>query len=468
MKKWIRNCMPVFFGLLTGAEAGALRLTDFERPNLAQLGISLPELCRSRRQVRILRAAVSTSEVLVKFRHRSNVLAFEVNTAEVADAVAGAKARHDVEFAEPNRRLQRQFVPSDPLLGSQWQHDKIGSSNAWNWGTGSALVKIAIVDAPFNLAHPDLAANAEPGWDVVNDVSVTAGTDDHATMSAGMAAGVLDNGTGIAGAGNCRLVPVNNAYADFTTDTAMMDAAIRWAADHGIRVVNLSWDGAYSPTLNLAAEYHRTLTDGVVVMAGVNGLGYLGYTNQPYIVAVSMTDQSDALQSHYGSHIDFAAPGWQVFSTTANGYAAHSGTSYAAPLVAGIFAALFLIKSSLTADEAINVLKATAVDLGPAGRDDFFGWGRVDYGAAAWLTAAAAGTVPDLGQGAVSPEPGGVRIAAEFHPGMNYVLETTTNLNPAAWTAAGSAPVTNGSRVEFSVGAGEGSAFFRIIGNTGF
>jgi subtilisin family serine protease len=283
-----------------------------------------------------------------------------------------------------------------------------------------------------------------------------------------MAAGVLDNGTGIAGVGNCTLVPINNAYSDYGTDTIQMDAAIRWAADNGVRVVNLSWDGADSPTLNLAAEYLRSVTDGIVVMAGVNGSGLLNYTNQPYIIAVSMTDNSDALQSHFGPHIDFSAPGYQVYSTTVLGYATGSGTSYAAPLLSGIFASLFSLYPSLTAEEAISIIKATAVDLGPVGWDQYFGWGRVDFGAAAWLAAVMAGRVPDLGDQQCTASTSNLKFTAEFHPGMAYRLMGATNLNQSNWIEVPAELNTNGAAVEFSVDYGADAAFYRMIGELNF
>jgi subtilisin family serine protease len=468
MRRWICSGVFALVGLLTWADVGALHLADFGRSDLAELGVGLPELRRAKRMtVRSLDDSSRTSEVLVKFHGREQVLAFTVDAGEVGQAVALVADRGDVAFAEPNRTLHRQFVPSDPLLGTQWHHAKIGSADAWDRGTGSTSMKIAIVDVPFNLSHPDLAANSMNGWDVVNEVPVYSGSDDHASMSAGLAAAVLDNGTGIAGAGNCTLVPVNCAIGS-SSDIVYMDAAIRWAADNGIRVVNLSWSGAGSPVLNLAAEYHRTATDGIVVMAGVNGSGYLGYTNQPYIVAVSMTDINDTLKSYYGPHVDFSAPGYAVYSTSASGYDSGDGTSYAAPLVSGILATLFSISPSLTADEALSILRASAEDLGPAGWDQSFGWGRVDFGAAAWLAAVTAGSLPDLGSQQYGLTVSGLWFSLKYHRGMSYSLVCKTNLNKAGWAEVAASVQTNGTLVEFTVEPEAGTAFYKIVGELDF
>ncbi|WP_372846715.1 S8 family serine peptidase [Pontiella sp.] len=467
MNRWICQFMPVLFALMAWADAEALRLSELGRPDLAELGTELSELRRARRTAVRARAEVAeTTEMLVKFRARERVLSLTVDAGAAAQAVEVLSARNDVEFAEANRRLQRQLVPSDPLYANQWHHATIGSSPAWEWGTGSADVKIAIVDLPFNLDHPDLAANAVRGWDVVNEAPVYEGNDDHASMSAGMAAAVVGNGTGIAGAGNCTLVPVKNT-SGLTSDIVDMDAAIRWCADNGIRVVNLSWDGAYSDVLNLAAQYLRETADGVVVMAGVNGVGLLDYTNQPYIIAVSMTDGDDRLQSHYGPHIDFSAPGYQVYSTTAAGYGTGSGTSYAAPLVSGVLATLFSISPALAADDAIAILKATATDLGAPGWDPQFGWGRIEFGHAAWLAAAAGGGA-NLGRQAFEPTDSGLWVSAEFHPGLAYVLMGATNLNPSVWSAVASPVQTNGATVGFSVEPAADAAFYKVVGELDF
>ena len=366
------------------------------------------------------------------------------------------RARPEIEFIEENRQLRRQFTPSDPLLDEQWQHNKIGSQKAWDFGLGSSSVTVAIVDYPFNLDHPDLKANALQGWDVVNEVPITSGNDDHASSSAGMVAAVVDNAIGVAGMANCSVLPIN-----VRGEIADMDAAIRWAADHGVRVVNISWEGADSPTLNEAAKYLREQTDGIVVMSGVNGSGFLDYTNQPYIIAVSMTDSSDALCSKYGNHIDFSAPGWLVKTTTASGYASVSGTSFSSPLVAGVFADLFSLNPSLTAEEAIEILRETAVDLGDPGWDQKFGWGRVDFARAAWMAA----VDPDLIL-SIQPTNGTLSISTPFYVGLSYSLWHRDDLSSTNvdWYKDLALPTTNGNTIEFQVDPDSATqSFFKVL-----
>ena len=318
--------------------------------------------------------------VLVKFRNARHVAALRVEPLRELEAIRMLRERADVEFAELDSFEGRQFEPDDPLISSQWHHQTIGSFGAWNYSLGEPSVRIAIVDTPFQMNHPDLAAHTDEGWDVVNGVAIQSSNGiDHSTISAGMAAAVIGNQAGVAGASNCRILPININGAI----SEMYDAVI-WAADHNVRVVNISWTGADSETLDAAGAYLKTKARGILVMSGVNGSGFLDYPNHPNIHCVSMTDAADNARSRFGNHIDFAAPGWEIFSTTTNsGYATATGTSYATPLFSGVLATLLSINPTLGPDEVVELVKGSALDLGSPGWDQFYGHGRIDFGAAA-------------------------------------------------------------------------------------
>jgi subtilisin family serine protease len=412
-------------------------LSELSLPDLASRAVPLPEAntlahanFHDRRFGRLQtaegeRLLFNPQSILVKFKDqpRVSVLATEPGRElEVAKALAN---RPDVEFAELDLLQRQAFAPNDPLIGNQWHHQKIGSFAAWDKSLGQSFIRIAIVDAPFQMDHPDLAPHTVSGWDAVANQPVMASSGiHHSTFSAGMAAAVIGNGLGVAGASNCELLPINiNGF------TSEMCNAVYWAATNGVRVVNISWTGADSDALNAAGAYLRLNARGILAMPGLNGPGFVDYPNQPDIWCISMTDAADNQQSAYGYHVDFAAPGWQVYSTTiSNGYAFDSGTSYATPLFCGVVAVLFSINPALGPDEVIGLLKSTAADKGPPGWDMWYGWGRINFGAAA---AAVAATLPVL-SGTLQTN-GQFCLATSFKPGLNYTLWRSPTLSCPQW-----------------------------------
>jgi subtilisin family serine protease len=187
----------------------------------------------------------------------------------------------------------------------------------------------------------------------------------------------------------------------------------------------------------------------------------LNWTNQPDIYCISMTDAADNFESTmYGGYIDFAAPGWQIYSTTTGGgYAYGSGTSYATPLFCGVVAWLFSLNPTLGPDDVIGILKDTAVDLGPPGWDQYYGWGRINFAAAA---AAAVATFPTISSIEVSNNQ--VAVSAKFWPGPTYLLWRTYQLAPPSWSLVTNAiPLTNGNTITLTDPlSAAGSSFYRI------
>jgi hypothetical protein len=386
--------------------------------------------------------------VLVKFRSMPLTAAIRVESQQEAEAVDILRQRPDVEFAQLDFLHHRQgqaktqsaltaFQANDPLLPQQWHHEAIHSATAWALTLGRPTVRIGIVDTPFQMNHPDLAANTDAGWDVVTGLPVNASSGlDHSTLSAGMAAAVVNNGIGVAGAGNCRVLPIN--IIGYTSE---MYDAILWAAGHQVRVVSISWDGADDPVLDQAGLLLRQNAQGMLFMAGVNGTGLLNYPNFTNIYCVSMTDAAGNMVSMHGPHIDFAAPGREVTSTTTNGgYDVDSGTSFSTPLVAGVAGVLFSINPEFTTEDVEALLRQTAIDKGPAGRDPYFGWGLIDFGAAVEAALRLSQERVGLQIGSLSLTNGQVRVNATFLQGAQFSLWRTPELFNAPWTLVSPAP----------------------------
>jgi hypothetical protein len=395
--------------------------------------------------------------VLVKFRGLPHVSALRVEPMREWEAVQSLAGRADVEFAVLDTFEQRQFSPDDPLIATQWHHQVIGSYQAWNCNLGRPSVTIAIVDTPFQMDHPDLAANTISGWDVVANAPVNSSAGiAHSTMCAGMAAAVIDNGVGVAGAANCRILPIN-----INGTISDMYKATIWAADNGVRVVNISWSGGTNPVLEAAGNYLKTNTSGILVMSAIDGNGLLDGANQPDVYCISMTDAADQFQgTMYGPYIDFSAPGYQIYSTTTSGgYAYGIGCSFAAPLVCGVVAWILGLNPTLNPDDVIAILQSTATDLGAPGWDPFFGWGRVNFAAAA---AAAAATLPNISN--IQWTNHQIVISANSRPNLAYSLWRSAQAANPVWSpVANLTAATNGNTIMFTDPAPpSGQSFYRV------
>jgi len=362
--------------------------------------------------------------ILLKLRGRQTLAAIRVPQGLEIEAVRGLRNQTNVEYAGLNILERRMFAPNDPDLGFQWHHQTIGSREAWGITTGDGSVRLAIFDTPFQMDHPDLAANVVPGWDVIANAPVTNSTGiDHSTGGAGLAAAVINNGLGVAGVVNCKVLPIA-----IEGTLAEMYLGTLWAASNGVRVVNISWTGAEDPIMNFAGQWLKDHGRGILAMVGGNEPVRLDYTNNPAVVAIAATDVNDAAPFSYGPHIDFAAPGVAVYTTAASsGYASLTGTSYATPLFCGVVAAIMTINPGLGPDDVLDLLKATVVDLGTPGWDEHYGWGRIDFAKAAQ---AAAATLRTLN---AAPTPEGFTVSMTYWPEVVYSLWRTVPWSPPAW-----------------------------------
>ena len=316
---------------------------------------------------------------------------------EQADEAAFAHAltaRADVEFAELDRIMPpADITPNDPWFGSwEWYLTKIGAPAAWSTTTGNQSIIIAVLDTGIDSTHPDLQTKLVPGWNIYNNNSDTSDVYGHGTVVAGTAAAASNNAQGVASvAWNCPIMPVRISALDGTASYSAMASGLTWAADHGARVANLSYKASTSATVTSAANYFQS-KGGVVVSAAGNQATFDNSSDNSSILTVSATDANDLLASwsNTGNNIDLAAPGF-VFTTYKGGsYGSTSGTSVSAPIVAGAAALVLSIKPSLTALQVQNILKQSADDLGSAGWDTGYGWGRVNVARAVSLASGSA------------------------------------------------------------------------------
>jgi len=321
-----------------------------------------------------------------------------------------------VEAAEPSFTYRvNSFRPNDPDYRYQWHFDKVNAPKAWDFSRGAG-VTVAVIDTGIAYAKLGSFLPSEdfagirfaPGYDFVNDRAEAIDDHGHGTHVAGTVAEATHNKLGPAGlAHGATLMPIKVLSAAGYGSVEDIADGIRWAADHGAQVINMSLGGgAYSEVLDKACQYARD--NGVVVIAAAGNTGF-GEVEYPAaydsVVAVSATRFDDKLApySSHGKALDIAAPGGDM-SVDQNGdgkpdgvyqntidqgnpaktaYAFFQGTSMAAPHVAA--AAALVMASGITRPEQVEkVLFKTARKVpGQSKWDTRHGHGVLDAGKAA-------------------------------------------------------------------------------------
>jgi thermitase len=298
-----------------------------------------------------------------------------------------AKQNINIEYAEPNNKLKASYIPNDSQYSQQWYIPKIKANQAWDLKPGGNGV-IAVIDTGADYTHPDLSSNLSGGYDFVNGDNNPADDNGHGTFVAGVISAVINNNQGVAGISkNAPIMPLKALDASgegYESDIAL---AIKYAADNGAKIINLSLGGdSQSQLLQDAVTYADGLGSIVVAASGNGGASSLSYpAGYPVVVAVGSTGQTDQKSnfSNWGSNLDLVAPGENIVSTyIGGGYAVSSGTSASTPVVS---AALSLIMSGgqISKTEALNRLKTTNDKVGgviydAGGYNTQYGYGRIN------------------------------------------------------------------------------------------
>ncbi|MUK90425.1 S8 family serine peptidase [Ornithinibacillus sp. L9] len=272
---------------------------------------------------------------------RSPFLVLEVGNV---DAVVNALSKNkNVEFAEPNYILKAAWSPNDTYFSPSYQYGLFNTSanSAWDVARGSSSQEIAVLDTGVDYNHPDLDGKTIRGYDFVDRDYTPSDLNGHGTHVAGIAAAETNNGTGIAGmAPNTRILAVRVLDANGSGSLANIANGIRYAADNGAEVINLSLGCACDTrALEDAVNYAWNRGSVVVAAAGNDGTSQqfqpASYANA---IAVGAVDRNNnkASFSNWGTWVDVAAPGVDIASTyPGNRYVYLSGTSMASPYVAG-------------------------------------------------------------------------------------------------------------------------------------
>jgi subtilisin family serine protease len=434
----------------------------------------------------------------------SRAYILEVDTdsaAGVAKALAELHADPDVEYAEPDHVTHTNMIPNDPYFSSSgtwgqpyddlWGVKRINAPSAWDTAAGAGFT-VAVVDTGIDYNHPDIAANVWTntkemagngidddgngyvddvrGWDFIGSTYTNPTQSNnpidhfgHGTHVAGTIAAVGNNGIGVIGvAWQAQVMAVKGLDDQGYGLDSTLAPAILYAVNNGADVISNSWSGAgTSQTIADAIAYAYSLGAVVVAAAGNNNDDALNYYpgNLPDVITVAASDHNDVIAyfSNWGTKIDVAAPGVDILSLRAAGtsmgtpvdayYTRADGTSMATPHVSGL-AALILSQHPIYINEDVRqALRASATDLGQAGFDPTFGYGRID--------AAAALALPDVLQAKIQSPANNTHVkAATAISGLaqgstfaQYVLDYGTGTSPATWITlqTSSTPVSGGT-----------------------
>lgn len=301
------------------------------------------------------------------------------NPSELSSALSSYTALPTVEFAVPNGVKTSIDTPNDPGFSQQWDMPRIQAPEAWSIAKGSDSVKVAVIDSGVDYNHQDLAQHVIKGKDFFNNDDDPMDDCGHGTHVAGTVGAVTNNGIGVAGVNwNVKILAVK-ALGVYGAQCAGNDSgiiqAIHYAADNGAKVMNLSI-GGNSPcgAYQEAMTYAKNAGVTVIVAAGNSNTDASSSSpaNCSDVMTVGARGLSDARASYsnYGSLVVISAPGGDappctsancIYSTWPNNqYKAISGTSMAAPHVAGAAGLLLSVDPSLSPDRVKSILISTS------------------------------------------------------------------------------------------------------------
>lgn len=340
-----------------------------------------------------------------------------VKTEQVNKLIRQLVASNYFDYVEPvyNYHLLTDTL-NDPGFVSQYHFENIKALLAYEIEKGDTNIVIGISDTGTDLAHPDLKENtkynyADPidgvdndldgytdnfmGWDLSeNDNNPQYDTHIHGIHVSGIADAVTNNNIGVAGVGyRCKFMPLKILDHNSVINTGY--ESIVYAADHGCSVVNCSWGGTgreskYEQDIINYATFNQNCL--VVAAAGNSNMDEAYYPASYYnVISVAATDKNDlkwgagttgGTASTYNCKVDISAPGVSIYSTLSGGtYGNSSGTSMAAPVVAGCAA---IVKSRFPFLSAIQIgeqLKVTSDNIDNVNPPQFagkLGYGRVN------------------------------------------------------------------------------------------
>lgn len=302
----------------------------------------------------------------------------QANSASLAEIRADPLVRA-VELDAPIRMTG---VPDDPKWLQQWGPAAIQAVDAWDVSPGEATIRVAVIDTGIDADHPDGPEHLVLGPDYGDGDSNPDDANGHGTWTAGIIAAARNNALGVAGLANVEIYVIKVFGNDGSGFVSDLERGLLRAIQSDVNIISMSLGfDTYSDVI--ASRVQQAEDAGMLLVAGAgneNGGAVLYPAAYPGVIAVTSVDETLTLASHasVGAEVELAAPGVNIKNLWRGGqYASTSGTSAAAPHVAGVAASIWSLAPALSAQEVRDALTTSALDLGAPGRDLEYGHGLV-------------------------------------------------------------------------------------------
>ena len=311
----------------------------------------------------------------------TGALLVDVPAGQELETASLLQSTNGVAYAQPVYTASALgLVPNDPFYSLQSNLAAINAEEGWQYFTGSSGMIVAVIDTGVDLTSADFAGRLVEGYDFVNYDSTPMDDNGHGSHVAGIMAATGNNDFGIAGLDwSAKIMPVKVLDSTGHGSDLNVYRGILYAVDHGAKVINLSLGfNGYSYLVESAVNYAYQHGVTVVASSGNTGGQVTFPANLPHVIAVGAVDdwENRAVYSNFGNELDLVAPGNNIFSLTDTGFTYKTGTSMAAPQVAGL-ASLLRGLHPLTNDQTESIIKSASKDLGTTGWDMYFGNGLI-------------------------------------------------------------------------------------------
>jgi subtilisin family serine protease len=266
-----------------------------------------------------------------------------VPSKDVPGTLSKLNNNKNIEYAEIDQLVYTQAAaPNDTYFNNQSQDFQVMKVlKAWEHYNPIEEVTVAIVDSGIDLKHPELRSRLVEGKNFINEEEPPVDRSGHGTHVAGLVGAVTNNQMGIASAAEkVKLMPVK-VFEGKTTYMSTVIQGIRYAADNGADIINLSL-GSYSNMQALEDAIDYAVDKGALVVGAAGNdnehavLYPATYSDVLAVGSVDSTTLTKSTFSNYGETVDVSAPGTNIFSTWMDGYETLDGTSMSTAIVSSV------------------------------------------------------------------------------------------------------------------------------------